>query len=203
MADPKFDVTAFMDYHPDGQFGLHDDRRKIKLTPAKYFSQRILNMNPKFAQDPEYVFMAEQYVERFELERQINIAMLKGSVQKSDGGSKFVSDDNVYSILKSIPMTPSYWRVFRSEIFARMEQLGPFHIFFTLSCAESKWAEVYVAILEQEGFVAKYLPDADTWNGEMDTVMIYHKDDYPDGINLLEYKKFRCPTSAKTAEFMK
>ena len=32
-----------------------------------------------------------------------------------------------------------------------MEQLGHFHLFFTLSCAEMKWSEVHAAILHTIG----------------------------------------------------
>ena len=31
-----------------------------------------------------------------------------------------------------------------------MEQLGPFHVFFTLSCAEARWAYVLIEVLKVE-----------------------------------------------------
>ena len=42
-------------------------------------------------------------------------------------------------------------KVFRNEIFARMEQLGPFQFFFTLSSAEMHWPEVATSILHTIG----------------------------------------------------
>ena len=54
------------------------------------------------------------------------------------------------SIFKDIPGIPTYWRKFRNELFASIEQLGPFHFFFTLSCAESRWREVMTSLLRNE-----------------------------------------------------
>ena len=40
-----------------------------------------------------------------------------------------------------------------------IEQLGPFHIFFTLSAAEKRWHEVIIAILEKKGYAITELND--------------------------------------------
>ena len=36
----------------------------------------------------------------------------------------------------------------RDELVAKVCQLGPFHLFFTLSCAEMNWSEVFVSVLK-------------------------------------------------------
>ena len=51
-----------------------------------------------------------------------------------------------------------------------MEQLGPFHIFFTLSCGEARWSEMYVNVLLNQGRKVKYTTK--DWNGSADTVLI-------------------------------
>ena len=38
-----------------------------------------------------------------------------------------------------------------------MEQLGPFHFFFTLSCAEKKWLEVILSLLRLDGHSITYI----------------------------------------------
>ena len=58
-------------------------------------------------------------------------------VVKLSGRMRLVTD-----VFKTVPGTPAYWKQFGNETFARMEQLGPFNFFFTLSCAEMKWSEV-------------------------------------------------------------
>ena len=145
-----------------------------------------------FAQDAEYVFFAEQSVERDALEKQIDISMKKGKIQYDEDGNKMISDSNVFDIFKNIPMTPSYWRTFRNEIFARLEQQGPFHIFFTLSCGESRWPEVFIAILVQNyNYKVRYTQKI--WDGTFETVEICEKkaDEKKDSNwqTLADYKK--------------
>ena len=55
-----------------------------------------------------------------------------------------------------------YWVQKRYELIARMEQFGPFHIFFTLSCAEKRWPENFTSILRQEGKEITYEDDEET-----------------------------------------
>ena len=74
------------------------------------------------------------------------------------------------SIFKAIPGTGSYWKQFKNDLFARLEQHGNFHLFFTLSCAEKKWSEVIVAILQTHGINVTY--DPEKWDGEEDSIFV-------------------------------
>ena len=38
-------------------------------------------------------------------------------------------------MLENIKQTPRYWKKARQELYAKLENLGPFTFFFTLSCA--------------------------------------------------------------------
>ena len=42
------------------------------------------------------------------------------------------------------------------EVLAKLEQLGPFQFFFTLSCADKRWDENFVSILRQKGLQIIY-----------------------------------------------
>ena len=46
-----------------------------------------------------------------------------------------IQPNDAFNVLKKIPGTGAYWKDFRNKIFAKLEQLGPFHLFYTLSCA--------------------------------------------------------------------
>ena len=46
-----------------------------------------------------------------------------------------IKNNDAIDVFKKIPGTPSYWKKVRNDLFARMEQLGQFHFFFTLSSA--------------------------------------------------------------------
>ena len=61
-----------------------------------------------------------------------------------------------------------YWVQKRYEIIAKIEQLGPFNLFFTLSCADKRWPENFTSILQQQGKAIKYIYNEDT-----DTTDIY------------------------------
>ena len=53
-------------------------------------------------------------------------------------------------MFQGIRGTSQYWRVARNELLAKVTQLGPFQYFFTLSCAEMRWPEVFVTILKSQ-----------------------------------------------------
>ena len=147
----NFDVIAFFFLHPTGKNGI-DEKRKVALTKARYIDQRINNQNSQWAKNATYVFVAQQYLEKLRVERQISISMQKGKIRLTELGKSIIqSISETLSIFKDIPGTPSYWRMFRNEILARIEQLGPFHLFFTLSCAEMRWIQVLSSLLRNEG----------------------------------------------------
>ena len=119
LREPSFDIEAFPHLFPDGKYGLHYEREK-KLTPSKFFPQRILNANNIYAKDPDYIFMAQQYLEIFALERQIDMSAKSGSFASTEGdGIKMVPTDDKFSIFQSIPGTPAYWKKFRNEVSLR------------------------------------------------------------------------------------
>ena len=55
-----------------------------------------------------------------------------------------------------------------------MEQLGHFHFFFTLSCAERKWPEMIASILQNKAH--KIVFQQDEWDGKGDCILV---DDIP------------------------
>ena len=77
---------------------------------------------------------------------------------------------NVFSVFDPIPGTPSYWHSYKNEFYARIEQMGKFHIFFTLSAAEMRWPEVYASILQTQGHHVVF--DPPDWDGRWNTILI-------------------------------
>ena len=148
--DKKFEITAFPHLFPNGTGSFHSPREK-KVTLGEYFCQKILHHSGIYSEDPDYVFSAEQLLEKTQVENQIDVSMRKGKVVDDGNEKKIVNCEDAFSIFKSLPGTPPYWRQFRYEMLARLEQLGPFNFFFTLSAAEMRWEEVLAAILKKEG----------------------------------------------------
>ena len=61
--------------------------------------------------------MAQQYLEIFALERQIDMSSKNGSFASTEGDRiKMIPTDDKFSIFQSIPGTPAYWKKFRNEV---------------------------------------------------------------------------------------
>ena len=56
--------------------------------------------------------------------------------------------EDPYSVLDNIRNTPRYWQKARYELLAKLENLGPFTFFFTLSCADLRWKENFSSLLK-------------------------------------------------------
>ena len=100
--------------------------------------------------------------------------------EEPDGKIKVHQPSDKFNVLKTVRGTPSYWQQLRYDIFAKIEQLGPFHLFFTLSCAEMRWPEMMAAVLERKGHKVEFI--SSPWNGEENDILI-------DDIPLSEFKK--------------
>ena len=108
--------------------------RKIKLSPVKYFNQRLLNFTQMFASDPDYVFFALSVTQQMKLQSQINIALKKVCTCRitsgmlshnfSDTVKSFIANDEAYHFINTIKGTPYYWKRFIYEVLAMMKQLG-------------------------------------------------------------------------------
>ena len=98
-----------------------------------------------------------------------------------------LKNNSVIDIFKTVVGTPMYFKKFRNEIFARMEQLGPFHFFVTLSAAEMHWPEVTTSILHIQG---KKIIYESGWEEDEDKVKILVIEDNEEKyIPLSEYKR--------------
>ena len=168
MREENFDVQAFPKHHPSGRFGLHF-KRKLKLTPQMYFSQRLLNADERFSKDSCYLFMASYYIERLALEKQISISGRRGKSIRGANGEIQVELTDVFDVFKKIKGSPKYWQLARNELVAKVNQLGPFHVFYTFSCGEMRWAEVFLTLLCREGYKVTVPSE---WNGNENELIV-------------------------------
>jgi hypothetical protein len=146
MREDCWDVNAFPLLFPSGRFGINFERES-KLSAQKYICQRVLNKNMKFVSYPPWLFSALYYIERQQLEQQINVNCRKGMLKDSQ---MFQVQDG-FDVFHKVSGTPKYWQQKRYEMIARLEQLGPFQFFFTLSCADKRWMETLISIFQLQG----------------------------------------------------
>ena len=62
----------------------------------------------------------------------------------------------------------------RNELISKVKQLGPFHIFLTLSCGEMRWFDVYVDVLKRHGYDVVF-EGGDNWDGDEDKITVEGK----------------------------
>ena len=134
LNDGYCEELSFFHLFPTGKFGCKN-RRKIPLSPVKYFNQRLLSYSQKFASDTDYIFFARNILQSLGLKEQINIATRKVSGVSLNAGvlnnscfnetvKQWISNDQAFRFMSSIKGTPSYWEKFKSEVLAMVKQLG-------------------------------------------------------------------------------
>ena len=107
------------------------------------------------------MYAAVAYLEKKQLQSNINISGTRGKrVDISASESTYELDDG-YAVLDDIKGTPRYWKKVKYEMIAKLENLGAFQLFFTLSCADLRWDENFAAILRDKGLNLIYsvIPD--------------------------------------------
>ena len=145
MSVEEWDIKAFPHIHnSDGSNGK-DQEREVRLTDQNYFIQRICNKEKRFARSPAYMYAAVAYLEKKQLQRNINLANTRGKEVIDESGKKEYVLGDGYRVLDNIKNTPRYWKKAKYEMIAKLDNLGPFHLFFTLSCADMRLEENFGA----------------------------------------------------------
>ena len=146
-----WDAKAFPMLHPDGKNHLSDDRRQRKLADVDYFKQRLFNKDSRWRRNPHWVFAAAVFKEKKDLQRNIDLAYKKGKKSTSRSGQSVYSLDDPFSVFQSVANTPAYHKKGKMEMFARLDNHGPFQVFYTISCADTRWKENVVSLLHEYG----------------------------------------------------
>ena len=177
LHDDDWDIKAFPHLNsPDGKFGLQFGR-ETKLSSQYYFIQRICNQNPKFARSPSYVYAAVGHTELTQIQRNINVSYSRGKESAINDGVKTLKLEDPYAVLDDIKQTPRYWRKSKYEMFAKLDNFGPFHFFFTLSCADLRWDENFAAILRTKGCTISYEMEEDQDGFPRSAIYVKHEKD--------------------------
>ena len=146
LMEDDWDIKAFPHIHNlDGSNGLAHSR-EVRLTDQKYFIQRICNKSTKYSKCQPYIYAAVCSLERKQLQRNINIAGTRGKKILKPGGVSYELKDS-YRVLEGIKNTPKYWKTAKYEIISKIENFGAFQFFFTLSCADMRWASNFAPLL--------------------------------------------------------
>ncbi|KAI8484274.1 hypothetical protein Bbelb_380590 [Branchiostoma belcheri] len=85
LTDEDFELLANPEKYPDGRFGYSIHRKK-NLTVRKYFNQRLLDADGRFAKDVDYLFAAQYVVEAKQIRDDASIALRQTRGRMMQGG---------------------------------------------------------------------------------------------------------------------
>ena len=132
MTDPAFETMCNPDKFPYDT-GCFNSERHSKLTYRKYFNQRLLDVDGRFAKDMDYLFVAQYIVEAKQILDDANNFIWR---QKPGGnftarqakGQSLVSQclpkDKAYQFMKNVRGSPPYYQRTFYELLAMIRQLG-------------------------------------------------------------------------------
>ena len=75
LEDKFFEEIAFPDKFPLGSGGFASTKRHVRLTPRKYFNQRVLDFDGRFAKDTDYLFAAQYAVENKQVRDNVSVML--------------------------------------------------------------------------------------------------------------------------------
>ena len=135
--------------------GFHTERCR-KITYRKYFNQRLLDVDGRFAKDLDYFFVAQYIVESKQIHDDANNLIWRqkpaGQARNQATINDPVRNDKAYHFMKNVRGSPPYYQRTFYDLLAMIRQLGTPTWFFTLSAAaDMKWPDMIQNIAKQYG----------------------------------------------------
>ena len=169
------EAQTFPTLFPQGLNTYHE-KREQKISLKRYFHNRLMNVDNRFAQNTDYIFYAQYISEIENVMSSISIALRTGGQKTSDDNevtasmlkndkelSKILKSDRGYRFLSSVRGTPPYWQRVQKDLLAMIRQLGIPTFFVSFSSADLRWPEVVNTILKQQGDTTRTAETMD-WN---------------------------------------
>ena len=80
--------------------------------------------------------------------------------------------DDGFAVLDNVKGTPRYWSKAKKEMLAKLDNFGPFHFFYTLSCADMRWDENFSSILKEKGYNITWVSNSDKIDASIDVEVL-------------------------------
>ncbi|XP_062580569.1 uncharacterized protein LOC134242498 [Saccostrea cucullata] len=162
LQEPGNEAKAFPYHFPSGRFSWSEERSQ-KLTLSRYFNNRLMNADNRFAKDTNYIFFSQYMSELNQVIEKTQISLRK-SLSKCTSGkpvtanmlqdpttlSSLLRNDEAIRFMQPIRGTPAYWATAQKDLFAMLRQLGIPTWFCSFSAAEYRWNDAVRAILRQQ-----------------------------------------------------
>ncbi|XP_062580136.1 uncharacterized protein LOC134242119 [Saccostrea cucullata] len=162
LQEPGNEAKTFPCHFPSGKFSWNEERA-TRITLARYFNNRLMNADDRFAKDSNYIFFSQFMSELNQVIEKTQISIRK-SVSKMGTGKLVTSDmvqdpdilrtllqnDEALRFMQPIRGTPAYWSSAQKDLFAMLRQLGIPTWFCSFSAAEHRWNDAIRTILKQQ-----------------------------------------------------
>eukprot|EP00105_Crassostrea_gigas_P011512 XP_011427210.1 PREDICTED: uncharacterized protein LOC105328139 [Crassostrea gigas] len=156
------EAKTFPYLFPTGKFSWNDER-EIRITLSRYFNNRLMNTDDRFAKDSSYIFFSQfmsdlnQVIEKTQISIRKSVRrmgcdqkMTANMVQNPEVLSKLMRNDEALRFMQPIRGTPAYWSAAQKDLFAMLRQLGIPTWFCSFSAAEHRWNDAITTILRQQ-----------------------------------------------------
>ncbi|XP_062574797.1 uncharacterized protein LOC134236639 [Saccostrea cucullata] len=156
------EAKAFPCLFPSGSFSWNDERSE-RLTLSRYFNNRLMNADDRFAKDTNYIFFSQYMSELNQVIEKTQISLRKSlskctsrkpvtinMLQDPAALCSLLRNDNAIRFMQPIRGTPAYWATAQKDLFAMLRQLGIPTWFCSFSAAEYRWNDAVKAILQQQ-----------------------------------------------------
>ena len=130
--------------------------REVRLSNQQYIHQRMFNINPRYANCLSWVYAATGFLEMKQMTNNISISMQRGIKSTRNDGQTEYKLESAFTVLENIKNTPKYWSKAKMRLLGKLENLGPFHFFFTLSAADYRNTENFTSLLQDEDITYTY-----------------------------------------------
>ncbi|XP_024120095.2 uncharacterized protein LOC112141236 [Oryzias melastigma] len=161
LSNRENEAKCFPVIFPDGKNVFHEIR-KYKLSLSRYFNNRILHADGRFAQNVEYIFFAQYMSEVEKVVCSVSVALRKEKTGRASESvsadarsekslKKLLEVDQGYCFLRPIRGTPAFWQATQKDLLACVRQLGLPVWFCSFSAADLRWKNLLDTVLRQEG----------------------------------------------------
>nr|XP_022305765.1 uncharacterized protein LOC111112528 [Crassostrea virginica] len=155
------EAKTFPHLFPSGKFSWNESR-EVKISLSRYFNNRLMNADNRFAKDTNYIFFCQylselkQVIDKTQISIRKSLSNLDGKkpvtaemLQNREVLSNLLKNDEAMRFMQPIRGTPAYWSVTQKDLFAMLRQLGIPTWFCSFSAAEFRWNEIVGSILHQ------------------------------------------------------
>ncbi|XP_062602075.1 uncharacterized protein LOC134263710 [Saccostrea cucullata] len=156
------EAKTFPYLFPSGRFSWNADR-ETRITLSRYFNNRLMNTDDRFAKDSNYIFFSQfmsdlnQVIEKTQISIRKSVRRMGSEqlvtanmVQNPETLSKLMKNDEALRFMQPIRGTPAYWSAAQKDLFAMLRQLGIPTWFCSFSAAEHRWNDAIATILRQQ-----------------------------------------------------